>query len=411
MLIFKLAWRNLGRNRRRTILTAIGITAGYALTIFYMGMGEGMYRQMIDDGVRSQAGHVVVQGKGFHDERSSRIVVPDVQRVTSAVAALNVDVVAVERLIGEGILKWAGRSSGVIFMGVDARKESAQNLLPKKLVEGQYISTEDRSGIFIGIRLAKKLKIGIGDPAVLMAQAVDGETNQKRYRIRGIFETGVGTIDGHLMHLPLAEAQSFLGTNGGVTQVALFFDNEEHGRAMAPVLRQALAGEPLEVLAWDEAMPDLAGIVALDKAGLYVYMLIVFIIVAFSILNTILMSVLERVHEFGVMLAVGMRPGMIMRLVVAEGAILGLGCLMVGSGLILPLNEYFAVNGMDITAMLPGGEYVVADVAINPLIYFHTPWLRVAVCAAGVFVLTVLISAYPALKAARLNPVEAINQP
>ncbi|MEE8408114.1 MAG: FtsX-like permease family protein [Myxococcota bacterium] len=411
MLILKLAWRNLGRNRRRTILTAIGITVGYALTIFYMGMGEGMYRQMIDDGVRSQAGHIVVQGRGFQDERSSRIVVPDVKRVAAAVAALDANVVAVERLIGEGILKWAGRSAGVVFMGVDENGESKQSLLPKKLEQGRYIAADDPSGIYVGSRLAERLGIGLGDPAVLMAQAIDGETNQRRYRIRGIFETGVGAIDGHLMHLPLAEAQAFLGTDGGVTQVALFFDSEEQGRALAPVLREALADETLEVLAWDEAMPDLAGVVALDKAGFYVYMIIVFIIVAFSILNTILMSVLERVHEFGVMLAVGMRPGQVMRLVVAEGAILGFACLIIGSALVLPVNAYYAANGMDITAMLPGGEYEVAGVSVNPLIYFHTPWLRVAVCAACVFALTVLISAYPAAKAARLNPIEAINQP
>lgn len=424
LLLAKISWRNVWRNPRGTLLTALALGLGLALLLISLGLLDGGHEQTIANGVRFGPGDVVIQAKGFQDSGSQELLLP--ARVVSTINEFlktapmkRVLLGASPRLLATGLLSSAANSASVAISGVIPREERAVSLIPQRIVEGTYLSDDKGTGIVIGAEVARKLEVKTGSKVVLMTQAVrqpgtkvkditGGEMQSTLLRVNGIFRTGIDTIDGDVVDLPLPEAQTLLGVpDNQVTQVALFLRQEGDSLMVAKALRKRLAGEPVEVLTWRESMPMLAQILGLDHAFNYVMNGVVLAMVGLGILNTILMRVLERRYEFGVCKALGLRPAQLAIMIVGESLALTAISLAFGLALGLGVEHYFATSGLDLRLVFRTG--LPHALVVDPILYSRLSVSRTVSSVIIVFIMATVISFYPASKAARTKLPDALK--
>ncbi|MGD0290211.1 MAG: FtsX-like permease family protein [Candidatus Binataceae bacterium] len=416
LLLVKISWRNLWRNPRGTLLTALALGLGLALLLISLGLLDGGHEQTVADGVRFGPGHVVIQAKGYQESNSDELLLP--ARVVSAIegflqtGTMKQLVRGVSpRLQATGLLSSAANASGVRIVGVVAEKERAVSLIPQRMIAGTYLSSDQHSAVVIGDELAHKLDVRIGSKVVLMTQALrppgaqsKDDTGEEMHstllRVGGIFRTGLQAVDGNIINVPLPAAQTLLGVaDGQVTQVALLLGQEGDSPMVARALRKQLAGDPVEVLTWRESMPMLAQILGLDHAFNYIMNGVILAMVGLGILNTILMRVLERRYEFGVCKALGLRPGQLAAMVVGESLALTAISLSLGLVLGLSVHYYFATTGLDLRLLFRGG--LPPALVFDPILYSRLSVNRIVWSVGIVFIMATFISFYPALKAAR----------
>jgi len=411
----KIGWRNLWRNPRGTLLTALALGLGLTLLLISLGLLDGSHEQMVGNGVRFGTGHVVIQARGYQETGSLELLLP--ARVVSTTGeflrtgTLKHVVRGVSpRLLASGLLSSAANASGVSMMGVIPQEERAVSLIPQRIVEGNYLNDDQQSGVVIGAELARNLAVKIGAKVVLMTQAVQppdteatdaggGEMQSTLLRVTGIFRTGIQAIDAHVIQLPLPEAQALLGVTNRVTQVAVLLEREGDSLRVAQTLRKQLTGAPVEVLPWRESMPTLAQLFLLDEAFNYVMNGVVLAMVGLGILNTILMRVLERRYEFGLCSALGLRPVQLGVMIMGESLALTAISLALGLVLGLSVQHYFATAGLDLRWFFHSS--FPTALVFDPIIYSRLSLTRIASSVGIVFLTAIVISLYPALKAAR----------
>jgi putative ABC transport system permease protein len=424
LLLVKVSWRNVWRNPRGTLLTALALGLGLALLLISLGLLDGGHEQTIANGVRFGPGHVVIQAKGFQDSGSQELLLP--ARVVSTINEFlqtepmkRVLLGVSPRLLATGLLSSAANSAGVTIIGVIPREERAVSLIPQRMVAGKYLSDDKPAGIVIGAEVARKLEVKIGSKVVLMTQAVrqpgtkvkdvtPGEMQSTLLRVHGIFRTGIEGVDANVIHLPLSVAQTLLGVpDQQVTQVALFLRQEGDSLMVAKGLRRQLAGAPVEVLTWRESMPMLAQILGLDHAFNYVMNGVVLAMVGLGILNTILMRVLERRYEFGVCKALGLRPVQLAVMIIGESLALTAMSLAFGLALGLSIDHYFATSGLDLRLLFRTS--LPSTIVLDPILYSRLSVARIVSSVIIVFIMATVISFYPALKAACTELPDALK--
>ena len=415
LLLVKIGWRNLWRNPRGTLLTALALGLGLALLLISLGLLDGSHEQMVGNGVRFGTGHVVIQAQGYQDTGSQELLLP-AQVVSTTEEFLHTEAMkhvvrgVSPRLLASGLLSSAANAAGVSIMGVIPQEERAVSLIPQRIVEGTYLNDDKQSGVVIGTELARKLEVKIGAKIVLMTQAVQqpdteatdaagGAMQSTLPRVSGIFRTGIQAIDAHIIQLPLPAAQALLGVPDRVTQVAVLLEREGDSLMVARGLRKQLAGVPVEVLPWRESMPRLAQLFLLDEAFNYVMNGVVLAMVGLGILNTILMRVLERRYEFGLCSALGLRPVQLAVMIVGESLALTAISLSLGLVLGLGVHHYFATSGLDLRWFFESS--LPFALVFDPIIYSRLSLRRIAWSVSLVFTMATVISLYPALKAAR----------
>jgi ABC-type lipoprotein release transport system permease subunit len=423
-LLVKLSWRNLWRNPRGTLLTALALGLGLAFLLISLGLLDGGHEQTIADGVRFGPGHVVVEAKGYQETSSDELLLP-AQAVSTIESFLRTEKMkrivrgVSPRLLATGLLSSSTNSAGVRILGVIEQDERAVSLIPQRMVEGTYLSNDKLSGVVIGADLARTLEVKTGSKVVLMTQALRqpgteagngaGEEMQSTLlRLCGIFRTGLQAIDANIIQLPLPAAQTLLGVpNGEVTEVALLLGREGDSTLVARALRKQLAEAPVEVLTWRESLPMLAQILGLDHAFNYVMNTVILAMVGLGILNTILMRVLERRYEFGVCKAVGLRPGQLAVMIIGESLALTAISLALGLVLGLSVEHYFATAGLDLRWVFKAG--LPPALVFDPILYSRLSLNRVVWSVSIVFMMATIISFYPAFKAARTELPDALK--
>jgi ABC-type lipoprotein release transport system permease subunit len=411
-LLLSLAWRNLWRHARRTILTVLALGLGLGLLLVSLGLGDGSHEQMIVNGIKLGGGHVVIQAEGYQHSQSQDLLIP--ARVISTVdQALRTDRTLHSinpRLLASGLLSSAANASGVGIVGVQPHAEQIVSLIPQRMIAGSYLDGEQSSGLVIGDELAQKLKVRVGSKVVLMAQAVHpeadrqngagGEIQSALFRVVGIFHTGLREVDAYLVHLPLPEAQTFLGAGDQLSQIAVFLRQDSATVPTADALRTQLSPTEIEVLTWRQALAELARFVWLDDAFNYVMNGIILVMVALGVLNTMLMAVLERRYELGVCAAVGLQPTQLLTLVMYESVLLILLSLVLGLILGLGGHWYFATYGLDMRVFTET-DMPIAGTVFDPILYSSLSYTRIIWAVSVVGALALLMAAYPAWKAAR----------
>ncbi|MCP5120762.1 MAG: ABC transporter permease, partial [bacterium] len=322
MLFWSMAWRNVWRHRRRSLLTVATISLGLTFNIFMRGVGDGFHEQMVDNSVQAHIGHIQIHRAGYHDDPGLQKTLPSVEQMRAAIGQLPELRGASLRVLGDGLASTAMNSAGVAIVGVDPEEERKVTNIHRAVVEGEYLSPGANNRVLIGERLSKVLQIGLDENLVLLVQAADGSMGAEKYRISGIFRSGSPEIDRGIVYLLREDAQYLFSLDGRITEAALLLDSSHQVDEYTATLAGALDGGNFEVLPWYTVEPYIQQFIELDDAFFYIIVLILFIVISVGILNTILMSVFERVREFGVMMSLGMRPRQVVALVVQEAALL-----------------------------------------------------------------------------------------
>jgi ABC-type lipoprotein release transport system permease subunit len=406
-MILKLAWRNLGRNRRRTLITGGAIAMGLAMLVFSSGTSEGVTNTMISKGSGSAAGTVVVQAPGWQEERKLGQLVQDSGVTAARLAEALPEAVLTRRVFLRGLITSPSGSAAVSLTAVDPLAEAQVNDLDDRLVEGGYLD-EGADGIVLGRTLAETLGVGIGDKVVVLASG-SGEMASQLFRVRGIFATGLDDIDALCGQITLVAAQEMLQLGDGANQVAVHMPSTRDTRRATREVERTMGGTGLTVLPWHEALPQLAEYAAFYETEIYVMFAIMFAMVALGIVNTVLMSVLERQREFGVMLALGASPRTLATLVLAEAALLGLVSTALGAAAGVLMNWPASVHGWDLTPYFGGKTVEVAGFALETVIKADLDPAKVVLFSVLAFAVTVAAAVYPALRAARSRPVDALH--
>lgn len=423
-LLMKIGWRNLWRNPRGTLLTALALGLGLALLLISLGLLDGGHEQTISDGVRLGPGHVVIQAKGYQETSSDELLLS--ARVVSTaenflqVGTMRQMVLGVSpRILATGLLTSSANAAGVRIMGVIPQDERAVSLIPQRMVEGTYLRSDSHSGVIIGAELASKLEVKVGSKVVLMTQtlrssdsrskvAAGGQMQSTLLRVSGIFRSGVQAIDANVVYLLLPAVQALLGVaNGEVTQIAILLEHEGDSPLVAEALLKQLTGTPVEVLTWRESLPMLAQILGLDHAFNYIMNGVILAMVGLGILNTILMRVLERRYEFGVCKALGLQPQQLAIMIIGESLALTAISLILGLVLGLSVDHYFATSGLDLRWVFRTN--LPAALVFDPILYSRLSLNRIVWSVGIVLMMATIISFYPAFKAARTELPDALK--
>jgi len=408
--IYKMAWRNLWRRKRRTYITAFSIGFGVLLSVTFTGTGDYSYTKMINTGATMGLGHVTVEPKGYNETPSldKRLINSDKIRERLLKTPDVKD--AMVRIMGQAMLASASKSIGGMFMGIDPAQESEEyDLFLRSIIKGKLFSGTDGRGAVVGSKVAEKLNLRIGKKFVYTTTDVSGEMVSEIARVRGIFRTGVDEVDGAMILLPIDRIRAALNYGAeDATLVAVIIDDQRRAEMMRDRIEKIVGNPAREVLNWQKTQPDLAGIITMDKSGNYIIQVLVGLLIAAGILNTLLMSVMERTREFGVMMAVGMSPGGLFRLVIMESLWLAILGVLLGIIMTIPWYAYMHYTGIDFSGAI-GGDSSISGVIMDPLVKIRLFKESAAVILSGVFILTLLSGIYPAWRAGRIPPVESIK--
>ena len=416
-IIIVLAMRNLRRQLRRTSLTAAVMVIGGALLILAFALGDGSHENWIDSGIRTSTGHVTVEQPDFRlsrtlEDRLANAVRGETERALAS-PEIAAHVVAVSsRLSVNALASSAAGARPAQVLAVDPVAEARFSTLDDQVVEGRYLEPDDRLAAYIGDGLAASLELRLGSRLVVQAQDTEHEIAAQLLRVVGIFRNGVPEIDQTVIHIPLQTAGEWLGTEGDVTNVGVVLTGNSAVAAVTAYLEDTLV-DPIgrgdaRVIGWREANPALAAAIAIDDFGNYLVFGILFVIIAFGIVNTVLMSVLHRHREFGVLQALGLTPGQTGTIVLIEGLTLTAVSGFIGVSLGLLATWYFFGDGLDMSALV-GEEMTFSGVVIDPVI---VPLFRVARLAQVLtFILCIgaVASIYPARRAARIDVAESMK--
>jgi len=405
-----MAWRNLWRRKRRTLITASSIAFGVLLAVTFTGTGDYAYTNMINASADMGMGHVTVEPHGYNQAPALDKRLQGAERLRRELSGMQGVSEAYTRIMGQAMFASASKNVGGVFLAIDPEVESGtHNLLIRSLVDGELFTDTGGRGVVIGAGLAEKLKLRLGKKLVYTTTDIDGEIVSEIARVSGIFKTGVSEVDGAMVLLPLDRLRVTLKYAAeDASFVAVIIKDQRRARAMAEVIADRFGSERREVLPWQKTQPELAGVVAMDRSGNYISQLLVGLLIAAGILNTLLMSVLERTREFGVMMAVGMSPGSLFRLVVVESFWLALLGLALGVLLTTPWFLYLANTGIDFSGAL-GQDYSAGGVLVDPVLKIRLYRESVVAILSGVFLLTLLSGLYPAWHAGRVPPVESLK--
>ena len=404
----KMAWRNVWRNPRRSILTISAIAFASVLLVFMLSWQFGSYDIMINSAVKIHTGHLQVQTRGYQDKKSIRLVVPDPAAVGNILDDIPEVAAHTCRANAFSLVSSKERTYGVMVVGIDPVREAGVSTLKKLIRQGSYLSEDDTDQALVGELLARNLKVGLGDELVVLGQGRDGSVAATVVKIKGIYRSGMDEFDRSSINIPLKNFQDVYAMRGAVHEVVALGKSLE----FVPEIKKAVAAgiedignkDHLVVLDWMELMPGLIEAIQMDLYSGFIFYLILIIVVAFSILNTFLMAIFERTREFGVLLAIGTTPGRLCKLLLMESTIMTIAGIVTGIIAGSLITWYFQVHGI----VISGTSELLRQFGLPERIYPQLSTLSASIGPAVVLIVTFLTALYPALKVRRLRPVEAM---
>ena len=398
---FKLAYRNLGRNKSRSLLSALAVGVGMALLLLMVSVLEGEMTGALQNTIRLQSGHLQIRPASYEEGKISlkwEDMIADPDRVAQQIKSLSQVTVATPRLVASSILTLSDESKGVQILGIDPDSVANQPFRDG-MISGEFIKADDREGILIGNILAEKLSLKVGDKVNLLVTTSNGDVNEQLFTIRGIFTTRTPGYDESTIFMPLAKAQAITSTENHASTIFVLLQNSEDAEAVA----QALKSNNYKILTWREQNVFITQFEDYANAFFIVLYLIVLGITATVVTNTLVMAVFERTREIGILAAIGMKGRGIMAQFLAEAALLAtggvIGGLIIGGAAV----AYFTVYGIYI------GDYGLTGVLFEDHIYAHLTLQNTINLAIVTYIITLIASLYPATLAARMEPVEALH--
>ena len=414
--LLQLAWRNLWRNYRRTLITMAAIAFGYAMLMFVACLMAGLRWQMIENGTRLLLSQIQVHDPDYYPNRPIQKTIggqkgTDVAALLSAITADSRVEAAAPRVYGYGMVSAGDRSYGVELLGIDPDRERRVTALHDQMVKGTYLTEGMPKSVAMGDKLASTIRVQVGSEIVLLTQAADGSMGNDLYTVGGIFHSGLDDMDRSLVLMPASSLQDLLQLpHGRIHEVGIKLYDIAGATAVAADLAAQL-GKTLSVrvMAWPELAPDLADYVQFNRGVTFVLFFIFFLVAVIGIMNTMLMAVFERTRELGMLMALGMRPPQVIGLIVAEAAGLACASLILGGAIGAPLLWYLQAHGLDLGGKT-GGVVTIAGVVVGRLWYGRQDFAAYTQAALGLGITALISALYPAWRAAHFRPTEAMRK-
>ena len=407
--LWKLAIRDLKRNRRRSALTLVAVGLGLALLIVTSGFTEGSVQGAIENNIRVRSGHVQVREESYDEDKVSlkwEDLLDDPQGLAAQALALPEVREAAPVLWASGILATSEESAGVQVFGIDPLSETSMPFR-EDLVAGEFLSPDDRDGILIGERLARSLGLTAGDDIGLLINTADEQPDEAVFTIRGLYDTGTPSYDEITVFIPLAKAQAFTRAGDRASAVVVLLHDKEDADAVAGALRApGQTPQKVRTFTWRDLNQVILQAVEMSMGIMYLMYLVVLAVVAVVIANTLLMSVFERTREMGILAALGMKGRQVLAMFVLEAGILGV--IGIAAGLLLgSLGVYYlATQGWNIGDL---ASMATAEIGYGETIYAKFAPAEMVQLSIASLVITLLASLYPAWFAARMEPIDALR--
>jgi ABC-type lipoprotein release transport system permease subunit len=400
--LFKMAFRDLGRNKRRSILSALAVSIATTLLIFMASVVRGEFRGALQNGIRLQTGHLQIRADSYEENKVSLAwedLVENPVQVADQLKALPQVLDATPRLIASGIISLGDHSRGVQVIGMEPDAEANQ-IFRQGVIAGDFLTAEDREGILIGKPLAERFGLEAGDRVNLLINTSDGDVDEQPFTIRGIYTTNVFPYDENTVFMPLAKAQTFAVAENHASLIFVLLHDQEQTEPVAA----ALTSSNYQIVTWQDLNELSVQFEQFAGAYMVILYLIILGITATVVTNTLVMAVYERTREIGILAAIGMKGRRIMSAFLTEAALLATGGVI--GGLILGglITAYIGSVGMVIPA-----TQGVSGILIGDKIYPYITAADVISLTLTAYVITLIASLYPATLAARMEPVEALH--
>ena len=403
-VMLRLAWRNLWRNYRRTLIMLAAITVGVWAMIFMTALMRGMVDEMVRNAIRGLPGHVQIHHPGFRDDPSvANLVSPPDETLRAA-------------LEGEDVVAWSTRvrvpavisserdTRGVILLGIEPEREKDLSFVAEDMAEGRFLESPDDKGLIVGRKLLERLDTELGKRVVVMSQDPDNEIADRGFRIVGVFESKLPSTEESFIFAGEQTVQKLLRIGDRVSEIAVLGKDYRNVDGLHEEIARA-AGPAVEVLPWYELDRYMGTMLTVMDGFVWVWIVVVFLALSFGLVNTLVMAVFERVREIGLMLALGMTPRNILSQIVAESILLLVLGLAVGNVLAWASIEPLK-GGIDVSIVAEGMEMMEASSVLYPALYAKDVILANVI----VLVLGFLASLSPAWRASRYEPVQAITK-
>jgi ABC-type lipoprotein release transport system permease subunit len=400
--LLKMAFRDLGRNKRRSILSALAVSIATMLLIFMASVVRGEFRGALQNGIRLQTGHLQIRAVSYDENKVSLAwedLIDNPSQVIGQLKTLPQVVDATPRLIASGIISLRDHSRGVQVIGIDPTAEANQ-IFRQGVIAGDFLTGEDREGILIGKPLADRFGLNAGDQVNLLINTSNGDVDEQPFTVRGIYTTNVFPYDENTVFMPLAKAQTFAGAENHASTIFVLLNDQDQTEPVAA----ALTSSNYQILTWQDLNELSVQFEQFAGAYMIILYLIILGITATVVTNTLVMAVYERTREIGILSAIGMKGRRIMSAFLTEAALLATGGVI--GGLILGglITAYVGRVGL----MIPATQGITG-ILIGDKIYPFVTSADVISLTITAYVITLIASLYPATLAARMEPVEALH--
>ena len=400
----KIAWRNLWRNKRRTILTILSVFFAVFLALIMRSMQLGSYDMMVTSAVENSTGYIQIHAKGYWDDKSIDNTFVATDSLHQIVASSQYVTTTIPRIESFALASSGTQTKGVALIGTDMVKEDAVSGLSKKIIRGHYSDTNEE-GVMVAEKLADYLKLDLNDSVVLISQGYHGITASGLYRIVGIIQFAQPDMNNSMIYMGLPAAQYFYDVPDRLTSLSIMLDDKDHLQQTVEELEKFDA-ENLEVMTWMEMLPELVQGIQGDNIGGIVILGVLYLVIGFGILGTILMMTMERKREFGIMVAVGMRRTKLAIIVLIETIIIGILGIISGMAVSFPIILYFMLNPIRLTgeaaeAMLEYNIEPIMPFIIEPGFYINQ--------SLTVIIITLLAGLYPIMVIGKFKVIQALQ--
>ena len=406
LILIKLAWRNLFRNKRRTIIAAIAIGIGLAALIFVDALMIGMQENMIRTATASFLGDAQIHRQGYRDAQEVELTIQELEKVTANLSKEAIVQYITRRTFASGMIRSAANANSAInLVGVNPSTERYLSQIDDAIIDGVYFEGNSESDIVIGAKLAEVLEVGLGDKVpVTVSQAQTGEFSQERFRVSGIFKFADEGMNSGMAFIRLHKAQEMLVIGKDVHEIAIKFTETTYSQNRELRFWETYSQYGNKAESWVEILPQLTTIFEMSKYSKYIMGAVLFGVVIFGIINTLFMSLYERMFEFGVLRAVGTRPFGMARVVLFEAGALAIVSIALGAILGFVLTAIFARVGLNYTGIEMMG------VTIQEFIYPVLEAQQFIIYPVSVFVFTIVAGLYPARHVAKMSPIDAMRR-
>ncbi|MFK7984336.1 MAG: ABC transporter permease [Saprospiraceae bacterium] len=407
-MILQLAWRNIWRNKRRTLITIGAVAFAVFLASFMRSFQKGIWDSVIDGAVNQFYEYAQVHADGYWEDQTldnSMELDAQLQALPQAVDFIEE---VVPRIESFALASSGDLTSGVFVLGVDPVKENAMTQIADKIIAGTYLNPTDEAAV-VASGVAKKLGLALNDTIILISQGYHGVNAAGKYPIKGIFEFGIPDLNKRLLLLPIKAAESFYGAEGRATTLILKINDRKDVPAVIAATSQQLPPEKYEILEWQELMPELVEARLLDESGGYIIIAILYLLITFAIFGTILMMTKERSYEFGVLTAIGMRRGKLFGVIWIETIIVAMLGAIVGILMSIPIVYYLNINPIPAAAMGAEAAEAFEKFGISGDLPTAFDMSTFFLQALIIFLITSVLAIYPWTTIMKLKPIEAMR--